>query len=275
MSLWIPKTTSFWFPGERSPTRGPLHGASWESNTLPPEPLHPPLKVPSRRALLQVSQKRSPYKEMPIPRAFSKCPSGSPAREPPWRETLHPQCPFSYILKSCRWAHSRLPKEPPQREVPIPRAFLSKPSGSSTKESPPPGSPKRSSHRERCPVCRAPFQLSLRVSGEQTHPSPEPSFLCSSESPKKMGPPPEQSSHKERCSLSRALHLFTHLYLWESPIRSPPMKITYHTSLKGIMSFPSICRMVWHMHGAMYCVASIRFMYSSVARCVIALTSLY
>ena len=31
------------------------------------------------------------------------------------------------------------------------------------------------------------------------------------------------------------------------------------------MSFPCICHMVWHMHGAMYCVASIRFTYSSVA----------
>jgi len=40
----------------------------------------------------------------------------------------------------------------------------------------------------------------------------------------------------------------------------------YHTSVKGIMSFPCICCMVWHMHGAMYRVASIRFMYSSVAR---------
>jgi len=56
-----------------------------ERDTPSPEPLHPTLKVPGRRALLQVPQKRIPYKEMPIPRAFSKCPSGSPAREPPSR----------------------------------------------------------------------------------------------------------------------------------------------------------------------------------------------
>jgi hypothetical protein len=43
-------------------------------------------------------------------------------------------------------------------------------------------------------------------------------------------------------------------------------KITYHTSLKGSTSFPCICRMVWHMHGAMYRVVSICFTHSSVVR---------
>ena len=50
----------------------------------------------------------------------------------------------------------------------------------SRQRSPPPGSPKRSSHRERCPILRAPFQLSLRVPVERTYPSSQPSSLCPS-----------------------------------------------------------------------------------------------
>jgi hypothetical protein len=91
-------------PSPRFPSQSPT-----ERDPPSPEPLHPTLKVPGRRALLQVLQKRSLYKEMPIPRAFSECLSGFPARkppfqvpftEPPWRETLHPQSPFSHISKS-------------------------------------------------------------------------------------------------------------------------------------------------------------------------------
>jgi len=91
-------------PPPRFPSQSPT-----ERDTPSPEPHHPTLKVPGRQALLQVPQKRSPYKEMPIPRAFSKCPSGCPVREPPlqvpfteppWRETLHSQSPFSHISKS-------------------------------------------------------------------------------------------------------------------------------------------------------------------------------
>jgi hypothetical protein len=69
----------------------------------PQSSLHPFLKVPCRQALLQVPQTGSLWKEMPISRAFSTYPSGSPAREPslqvpftelPQRETLLPQSPF-------------------------------------------------------------------------------------------------------------------------------------------------------------------------------------
>jgi len=49
----------------------------------PQSPLHPTLKVPGRRALLQVPQTGSLWKEMPFSRAFSTYPSGSPAKEPP------------------------------------------------------------------------------------------------------------------------------------------------------------------------------------------------
>ena len=40
------------------------------------------LKVPGRRALLQVPQNRSPYIEMPVYRDFSKYLSGSPGVSP-------------------------------------------------------------------------------------------------------------------------------------------------------------------------------------------------
>ena len=65
----------------------------------PQSPFQPSLKVPGRRALLQVPQRKGPlWKEMPVSRAFSAYPSGSPARKPslqvpftelPQRETPH------------------------------------------------------------------------------------------------------------------------------------------------------------------------------------------
>ena len=48
----------------------------------PRSPLHPSLKVPNRRALLQVTQTGPLQKEMPVSRAFTTYLSGSPAREP-------------------------------------------------------------------------------------------------------------------------------------------------------------------------------------------------
>ena len=55
------------------------------------------------------------------------------------------------------------------------------------------------------------------------------------------GPPsmfPQQAPYGERCSSSRANGLFIHLYLLESPKRSPPMKcginiVTIHGSARG------------------------------------------
>jgi len=41
-------------PSEGAPPRGPLHTASSEREAPSLEPLHPPLKVPSRQALLQL-----------------------------------------------------------------------------------------------------------------------------------------------------------------------------------------------------------------------------
>jgi len=66
-------------------------------------------KVPGRQALLQVPQKRSPYVERcPYPGTFLNILQGAwegaplpvPFTELSWRETLHPQSPFSHISKS-------------------------------------------------------------------------------------------------------------------------------------------------------------------------------
>jgi len=84
-----------------------------------PETLYPALKVPGRRALLQVSQTKPLWKRCRSPEP-SIYPLGSPAREPslqvpftelPQRETPQFQSPFQPYLKvPGRWVHSRLPK---------------------------------------------------------------------------------------------------------------------------------------------------------------------
>ena len=70
--------------------------------------LHPSLKVPGRRALLQVPQTGPHWKERPVSRAFSTYPSGSTARkssfqvhftELPQRETPHIQSSLHPSLK--------------------------------------------------------------------------------------------------------------------------------------------------------------------------------
>jgi len=69
--------------------------------THPQGPLHPALKVLGRRALLQVPQMGSLWKEMSFSRAFSTYPSGSPAKEPPLHipltELPFPEPPFNYL----------------------------------------------------------------------------------------------------------------------------------------------------------------------------------
>jgi hypothetical protein len=66
------------------------------------------LRVPDRRSLLQVPQKRSPYVERYLPQRLSQISVGVLGREPllqvpftelPQRETLHPQNPFSHLSK--------------------------------------------------------------------------------------------------------------------------------------------------------------------------------
>jgi hypothetical protein len=140
----------------------------------PQSPLHPTLKVPGRRALLQVPQTGPLWKETLISRAFSTYPSGSPAMETslqipftdlPQRERERhstSRAPFNHISKSLVDEPTPgCPTEPPCREMPIPRAFLSYPSEPLAKKPPLPGSPKRS------PIQRdVPF-LS-RVPGERT-----------------------------------------------------------------------------------------------------------
>jgi hypothetical protein len=85
------------------PTEAPSTEPLQREILLPQSPLHPSLKDSGRRALLQVPQMGLLWKEMPVSRAFSTYPSGSPAREPsfqvpftelPQRETLHLQSPF-------------------------------------------------------------------------------------------------------------------------------------------------------------------------------------
>ena len=105
--------------------RGPAHLASSES------PLHPSLKVPGRRALLQVPQRGLYGKRCPSPEPFppilqgpqqGSSPSGFPSqssierereRE---RETPNLQSPFQPFLKvPSRQAHSRLPNCAPMK----------------------------------------------------------------------------------------------------------------------------------------------------------------
>jgi hypothetical protein len=146
------------------------------------KPLCLTLKVPGRRALLQVPQKWSPYKEKcPSPEPFLNILQGPrrgsiPSRflwqSPTERNTPSPEPPSAISRSPSRWAYPRLPnwasiKRDPQSLPFITYRFFDKGALS-------PGSPKRSSRREKCPFSRAPFQLSLRVPGERTYPSSEP-----------------------------------------------------------------------------------------------------
>ena len=69
-------------PVKELPTKAPSTEPLQREILRPQSPLHPSLKVPGRQALLQVPQTRPLWKEMPVSRAFSTYPSGSPAREP-------------------------------------------------------------------------------------------------------------------------------------------------------------------------------------------------
>jgi hypothetical protein len=107
-------------------------------------------KVPSRRALLQVPQKQSPYED--------RCPSPEP---------------FLNIL----WG--------PQQRSPPPPGF---PKNGVPVESDAPSVEPPFNYLSEFPVNRhiRPLSpLSLRVFGEQTYPSSEPSFLGPSGSPKR------------------------------------------------------------------------------------------
>ena len=120
-------------PVKELPPRGPLHRASERERLHPQSPLHPALEVPSRRALLHVPQMGPLWKEMPVSRAFSTYPSGSPTREPslqipftelPQRERLHLQSPFQpYIKVPGRWAHTRLPNWAPMNRDAQPQSL--------------------------------------------------------------------------------------------------------------------------------------------------------
>ena len=133
----------------------------------PQSSLHPSLKVPCRRALLHVPQTRPLWKGMPVSRAFSTYPSGSPARKPslqvlftelPQRETPHLQSPIQPSLKvPGRRALLQVPQTGPLwKEMPVSRAFHTYLQGSQ-QGSPPSRFPSQSSHRERHHISRAPF----------------------------------------------------------------------------------------------------------------------
>ena len=76
-----------------------------------------------------------------------------------------------------------------------------------------------------------------------------------------------------KCTGSERAYSYRKAWWWPDRAETCRLVCTFNGNnrcvrwkLKGITSFPCICRMVWHMHGAMYRVASIRFTYSSVAR---------
>jgi len=80
------KPSSFGFPGKgafpEAPSTEPLERVMPPS----PEPLHPTLKIPGRRVLLQVPQKQSPYeKRCPSPEPFLNILQGSRRGSPPSR----------------------------------------------------------------------------------------------------------------------------------------------------------------------------------------------
>jgi hypothetical protein len=118
------------------------------------------------------------------------------------RNTPSPEPPSVISRSPSRWAQPRLPNWAPIKRDSHPQSLPFITYRYPDKGAPSPGSPKWSSHRERCPVRRAPFQLFLRVPSEWTYPSSESSSLCPSGSPEGS---PQWSSHKERCSPSRAL----------------------------------------------------------------------
>jgi len=148
------------------PPWGPLQRAPWESDTPSPEPLHPALKVPGRRALLQVPQKQSSYEERCLPpEPFLNIlqspqrgspPSRFPSQSPTERDTPSPE-PLHLTLKvPSRWALLQVPqKQSPYKETPIPKAFSKCPLESPARE-PPLQVPFREPHEERHSVPRAP-----------------------------------------------------------------------------------------------------------------------
>ena len=74
--------TSSRVPSEGHHPKAPSTEPREREKPHPQSPLHLSLKVPGRRALLQVPQTGPLWKEMPVTRAFSTYPSGSPARTP-------------------------------------------------------------------------------------------------------------------------------------------------------------------------------------------------
>jgi len=94
-------------PSEGTPPEAPCTDSLQREMFHPQRPLHPAVKVPGRRSLLQFPEMGALCKEMSVSSAFSTYPSGSPAREPslqvpftelPQRGTLHIQSPFQPYL---------------------------------------------------------------------------------------------------------------------------------------------------------------------------------
>ena len=132
----------------------------------------------------------------------------APSMQPLERAIPHSESPFIQLSKSpVDEPSSRFPKSgaPMKRDAPSPEPFLNILRGPQQR-SPPPGSPKNGAPIERdAPSVEPPFNylsefpvnrhirplspLSLRVPGEQTYPSSEPSSLGPSGSPKNA---PEQ-----------------------------------------------------------------------------------
>ena len=108
-----PETFLAYLPGSTSkelPSRSLPRSLFKERCSIPRAPFIQLSNSPVGRALLQVTQTGTLWKEIPVSRAFSTYPSGSPAREPPpppgslhraptERETTHIQSLFQPYLK--------------------------------------------------------------------------------------------------------------------------------------------------------------------------------
>jgi hypothetical protein len=135
-------------PSSRFPKGGP-YGKSCPS----PEPF---------LYILQGPQQGSPPSKFPLQSSHRE---RERERE---RERFHRQSPFQPYLKvPGRWAHSRLPNWAPMKRDAHPQSLPFITLRALSKGAPPPTYPTRAPI-ERCPVSRAPFQLSFRVPVERT-----------------------------------------------------------------------------------------------------------
>ena len=163
------------FPNVSS--RVPSEGAPPEATSMEPlqremlhpqSPLHPALKGPSRRAILQVPQNGAPLERAARLQSLFyisfRVPSKERSLQVPFTEllqrvTLHLQSPFQPYLKvPGRWAHSRLPNWAPMKRDAHPQSLPFITFRALSKGAPPPpGSPNRAPIEKDAPFPEPPF----------------------------------------------------------------------------------------------------------------------